>query len=263
VRRALHGVDVLHHLAAKVEPFGDPRLYFESNVLVTKRLLQAARHTGVGGVVYCSSASVVFNGSPIRGGTEVLPRRPLRYAPYARSKAMAEELIEAHAVSSKISSTILRPHLIWGPGDRHLLPGLQRVARVLRFVPCPGGSAAIVDPTHVNDVARAHVLATKEVGTRSVLGSRTYFVTGPDRIAAGRAIERLFAVQLSRHIPTVSMPTRLLESVALLAETASRSSNYRLQADLCRFTVRSLSVDQWFDGAAAERDLGYVGRIGL
>ena len=107
--------------------------------------------------MFTSSPSVVFGGHDIAGGDESLPY-PRRYlAHYPRTKAEAERLVLA-ANGPDLATVALRPHLVWGPGDNHLIPRLLARARSgrLRIV---GDGTNRVDVTYVDNAAAAHLLA--------------------------------------------------------------------------------------------------------
>jgi len=121
--------DRIAHIAAMANvrySLKQPALYFDVNLRGTHNLLEAARQHGVSHFIFASTSSVY-------GRTDKIPfvetdptDRPL--APYPASKARAEQLVLA-ANSAQLRTTALRPHLIWGPGDPHILPRLVSKVR--------------------------------------------------------------------------------------------------------------------------------------
>jgi nucleoside-diphosphate-sugar epimerase len=151
--RAVAGCDLVIHAAAKAGVWGDEAAYHRANVLATQAILGACRRQGVGRLVFTSSPSVVAGGAPLRGADESTPY-PARYlAPYPRTKAIAERAVRA-AHGATLRTVSLRPHLILGPGDPHLVPRLIERARKgrLRLL---GDGRNLVDVTYVEDAARA------------------------------------------------------------------------------------------------------------
>src|SRR5262245_54910957 len=121
VRRAAQGCDVVFHVAAKAGLAGRFADYHAANVLGTQNVLAACRACGVRALVFTSSPSVVFDGTDMEGVDESAPY-PLHYhAHYPATKAQAERLVLA-ANGPELATVALRPHLIWGPGDNHLVP---------------------------------------------------------------------------------------------------------------------------------------------
>ncbi|MDP4693366.1 MAG: NAD-dependent epimerase/dehydratase family protein, partial [Opitutales bacterium] len=121
VEAACAGVAAVFHVAAKAGVWGSWDRFFRPNVMGTRNVVAACRKQGVGRLVYTSTPSVVFNGQPISGEGEEMPYGRNWLCHYAHTKALAEE--EALAASSDVLRIVaLRPHLVFGPGDPHLLP---------------------------------------------------------------------------------------------------------------------------------------------
>ncbi len=136
---ALAGVDLVIHLAALAHQFGSQAETRESefrrvNTLGTARLAEAALRAGVSRLVMVSSIAAVgpFRGAPL---TEASPCTP--DTPYGRSKLEAEQEIQRILASGPTDWCILRPPLVYGPGN----PG--NMARLLslidRRMPLPVG----------------------------------------------------------------------------------------------------------------------------
>ena len=121
VSKACAGVDAVFHVAARAGVWGNYEAFYRPNVLGSRAVVDACREHGVRYMVYTSTPSVVFNGQPISGGDESMPYGCNWLCHYAKTKAQAEaEVLAAHSDALKVVA--LRPHLIFGPGDPHLLP---------------------------------------------------------------------------------------------------------------------------------------------
>ncbi len=120
VRRAAEGCDIIFHVAAKAGVWGPFADYYRANVEGTRNVISACRALGIHRLVYTSSPSVVFNGRDMEGVDESAPYPAHHEAPYAATKAEAERLVLAANVPD-LAVVALRPHLIWGPGDNHLV----------------------------------------------------------------------------------------------------------------------------------------------
>ena len=157
VRLACVGMDAVFHVAAKAGIWGSRDSYFKINVIGTRNVLEACRTNGVQYLVYTSTPSVVFNGKSFLGADESLPYGKNWLCPYAETKAIAEkEVLKAQSESIKVCA--LRPHLIFGPRDTHLLPRVMDavLARRLKII---GIGDNRVDVTYVEDAALAHINA--------------------------------------------------------------------------------------------------------
>ena len=118
--KQFEGIECIFHTAAKAGIDGKYNDYYTANYLGTKNILNLAKDIGVKYFIYTSSPSVVFSGKPISGGNEKLSYVSNRVSPYSHTKALAEEAV-LHANNNNLLSTLLRPHLIWGENDPHLL----------------------------------------------------------------------------------------------------------------------------------------------
>jgi nucleoside-diphosphate-sugar epimerase len=75
---------------------------------------------------------------------------------YGVSKVRAGEAVQ-RAVASGLDATILRPCIVYGPGDRYFLPQAINAMR-LPVVPLPNGGRHVVDVVHAADLATAHLV---------------------------------------------------------------------------------------------------------
>jgi hypothetical protein len=124
VRSAVAGHDAVLHVAALSGVWGPREAYERANVLATRNVLEACRDAGVRRLVHTSSPSVVFDGRDHvdEAGPLPYPRRYLCH--YPRTKALAERMVLQASGRDGLFACALRPHLIIGPRDPHLLPRL-------------------------------------------------------------------------------------------------------------------------------------------
>ncbi len=129
VVRAVEGCDIVFHVAAKAGVWGPYEEFYRANVLGTRNVIEACRQHGIRRLVYTSSPSVVFDGTDMEGVDESVPYPEHFEAFYPQTKAEAEQLV-LQANDDTLATVALRPHLIWGPEDNHLVPRiLERGAR--------------------------------------------------------------------------------------------------------------------------------------
>ncbi|MEO8219576.1 MAG: NAD-dependent epimerase/dehydratase family protein, partial [Specibacter sp.] len=155
--RAVHGVDAIVHLAAKVSFTGAWDEFVATNIVGTRQLIAAARHAGVRDFVFVSSPSVAHLGASIVGSGAGAASPDFARGHYARSKAAAEELALAED-SPALRVTAIRPHIVWGPGDTQLVERVVERARAGRL-PLLDGGRALIDTTYVDNAAAALVAA--------------------------------------------------------------------------------------------------------
>src|SRR5579884_1183903 len=131
--RACQGVSDLYHAAALVGD-GPETALRETNVEGTRHLLRAARASGVARIAFTSSVSVYGDG--LRPGVaEDAPLAP--QSAYGLSKVEAEEAVREIARDG-VHAVILRPCIVYGPGDRYFTPQLLSAVR-FPVLPLPDG----------------------------------------------------------------------------------------------------------------------------
>lgn len=257
---AFAGCDIVFHVAAKAGVWGAYTEYYRANVLGTTNVIAACRHHGIDKLVYTSSPSVVFGTEPIEGGDETLPYPQHFDAPYPETKAIAEQQVLA-ANDSSLTTVALRPHLIWGPGDNHLVPRIieRGRKRQLRRI---GRQDNLVDCVYIDNAADAHVLAGEKLGSGADIGGRTYFISQGDPLPLWDMVNAILAcadvAPIERHIPT-----KAAYAIGWLLEKIYTISGIRTEPRITPFVARELSCAHWFDISAAQRDLGYQPHISI
>lgn len=258
VRAACAGIGTVFHVAAKVGVWGRPDDFFRSNVLGTRALLDGCRAHGVARFVHTSTPSVVYNGRALAGVDEALPLTTACPSPYPLTKAIAErEVLGAN--SPALRTVALRPHLIWGVGDPHLVPRVLARARAgrLRLV---GDGRNRVDMVHVENAVDAHLLAERALAGPAA--GRAYFITNGEPVVLWDWINDLLAALGEPRI-TRRLSLGGARAVGVVCEAAWRLLPLRGEPPMTRFVAAELAKDHWFDLTAARRDLGYAPRISM
>jgi nucleoside-diphosphate-sugar epimerase len=260
VSAAVQGCDAVFHVAARPGIWGGYAEYHRTNVTGTGNVIAACRRHAVQRLVYTSSPSVVFDGRDMEGVDESVPYPAHYEAHYPRTKALAEQAVLA-ANDAELATVSLRPHLIWGPGDSHLLPRLVARARAgqLRRI---GSRPNLIDTIHVDNAAEAHLLAAERLRPGSVIAGKVYFISQGEPMPMWDMVNRLLH---AAGAPPVAgaVPVWLAMWLARGFEAAHRLMNNPDEPRLTRFVVRELSTAHWFDITAARRDLGYAPRISI
>ncbi len=256
LRRAATGCDIVFHVAAKAGVWGDETSYFRPNVIGTQNVIDACRDTGVSRLVYTSSPSVVFTGHDMEGVDESVPYAARYHAPYPRTKALAEQMVLA-ANDSNFSTVALRPHLIWGPRDNHLVPRIIARAKSLRRI---GPRDPLVDCTYIDNAADAHLLAAERLVPGSPVAGKAYFISNGEPRGLWTLVNGILA---AAKLPPVTrrIPKPIALAVASLMEATYRTLRIQSEPRLTRFLVEELTVSHYFDISAARRDFGYEPKI--
>lgn len=255
LREAVAGMDAVFHVAAKAGVWGDEQAYVDTNVVGTRNVIQACEVAKVRRLVYTSTPSVVFNGAAFRGADERLPYGRNWLCDYARTKAIAEQMVlDAHD-DKGLRTVAIRPHLIWGVGDPHIVPRLlDRAAKGrLRII---GDGVNRVDITHVANAAHAHLLALDALD-RGTCGGKAYFVSQGEPVVLWHWIDELVR---GVGLPGVEkrIPLKTAYTLGAVLEGAWSLFGLRGEPPMTRFVAVELAKDHWFDISAARRDLGYA-----
>ncbi len=277
LNRAFQNVDVVFHTAAKAGIWGRREDFFSINSRGTANVIQACLLNHVEKLVHTSTPSVVFNGQDIIDGDETLPHADRFLASYPASKSMAErmvldangwefviektnpeqaDIIQRHASTVRqLATCALRPHLIWGPGDPHLVPRLLRQARNGKLK-CVGAGANLVSLTYIDHAAEAHIQAAEQLTPDSAVGGQAYFINDPEPVRLWEWINNLLT-QLN--IPTVEKKLSFPLAYAvgggleLLYTLAPRLG----EPPMTRFVAEQLAKTHTFSVAKARRDFHY------
>jgi len=260
VGQACAGCDVVFHVAAKAGIWGAYRGYHEANVVGTRNILAACRQHGVGRLIYTSSPSVIFDGRSMAGVDESVRYPARHHSHYGATKALAEKAVLA-ANDATLRTVALRPHLIWGPRDNHIIPRLLRQARAgtLRRV---GDGSNLVDTTYVDDAARAHLLAADALDHNPLAAGRPFFISQGEPTPLWELIDRILA---AAGLPPVAraVPTPVAWTAGAILEAVYTLLRLEGEPRMTRFVAHELSTTHWFDITAARRELGYEPAISI
>ena len=260
VRAACADRDVVMHVAGKPGVWGSIESFYQPNVRGTDHVLAACKDRGVGRLVYTSSPSVVFDGRDVEGGDESLPYPRRHKSHYGATKALAEKHVLA-ANSEGLRTVALRPHLVWGPRDNHLVPRLVALAKAGRLRRIGAGRNR-VDSTYIDNAADAHVLAADALETNPAAAGRAYFVSNGEPIPVWELIDRILAAAGLEPVRRSISPTAARAIGGMLEFTHWL---FRIQREprMTRFVAGELSTSHWFNIAAARRELGYEPRVSI
>jgi nucleoside-diphosphate-sugar epimerase len=266
--KACTEVECVFHCAALPGVGMDRDAYDSINRMGTELLLANARRCRVRRFVYTSSPSVAFAGADQNAVDESAPYdfawMEANRAYYSSTKAWAEQAVLA-ANSGEMGTCSLRPHLIWGPGDTHLIPRLLARARAgrLRRV---GDGANLVDITYVENAADAHLQAADALGRESPYtgpsspAGKVYFVSQGEPVSCWAWINEILALA---DLPPVSksISGNSAHRLGTGCEMLYRSLGLSAEPPMTRFLAAQLSTSHWFDISATRRDLGYQPRV--
>lgn len=254
LKKSFKGFDTVFHVAAKAGIWGRRREYEDVNVDGTANVIEACLVNGIDTLVYTSTPSVVFNRQDLAGVDETMPYADRFLCHYAATKADAEQLV-LNVDLSELKACALRPHLIWGPGDPHLIPRLLDRGRrgLLKQV---GDGQNLVDISYIDNVVEAHLLAAENLKNVATAAGQAYFISQGEPVNLWDWINTLFrrfgvpVVEKKVGFKTAYLAGALLEGVySCLAR--------RDEPRMTRFLAEQLAKSHWFSIDKAVRDLKY------
>ena len=259
-KRAFEGADVVFHVAARAGVWGPREAYEASNIAATANAIATCRDLGVKKLVYTSSPSVCFDGEDhVMAGSD-LPRATEFLAHYPETKARAEKLV-LDANDDTFATCALRPHLIFGPRDPHILPRLIDRARKgrLRIV---GEGENEVSVTYVENAAWAHVCAARTLAPGAPHAGKAYFIAQEEPVKLWPWINDLLA---RLGVPPVEK--RVSEGTARRAGAVLEGvwKVLRLPGEppMTRCVAAQLSRSHSYTMQPAREDFGYEERVSM
>ena len=241
------------HVAAKAGIWGSHDSYFNVNVIGTRNVLKACKANGVQYLVHTSTPSVVFNGKSFFGADESLPYGKNWLCHYAETKAIAEkEVLEAQSESLKVCA--LRPHLIFGPRDPHLLPRIIDAVKAKRLKIIGNGDNR-VDVTYVEDAAMVHVNALDALIEGRACG-KAYFISQDEPIILWSWLNQIL-IELNIDPLTRRVPLKVAFFLAAILEAFWKLFAIKGDPPITRFAAVELAKDHYFNISRSKQDLAY------
>ena len=246
----VEGNDIVIHCAAEAGEWAPPGRYYETNVLGTKRLLDAARVAGVSRFVHISTDSVLLAGVPLRDVNESFHLPETTPYDYAATKAEGELTVIAANDPPIFETVAIRPCLVWGPGDTTILPEIEEMVAKAQFLWLSGGRQTI-STTNIENLTSGIRLAM----TRPCAGE-VFYITDEEPVQM-RTFLRGYLLANGVDLPNRSVPASVAAVTARVIEGFWRRFRPDQKPPLTRLAVELLSLDHYIRTDKARRLLGY------
>ncbi|MHC4997246.1 MAG: NAD-dependent epimerase/dehydratase family protein [Planctomycetota bacterium] len=245
--------DAVFHVAAKAGIWGSPDDYHRSNVVATQNLLEACRNHGVRYFIYTSTPSVTFDGHDHHNAGPDLPYATNFVSDYARTKCVAEKAVLS---STHLRTLALRPHLIWGPGDPHIFPGVIRRQMQGKLAQV-GDGTNVIDLTYVDNAAASHIKALDALMQNVPISGKAFFISDGEPVQMWPFINELFS---ALDLPPV---TKKVSAGVAYAAGGALEKIYRLfgktdDPAMTRFAALQATTSHYYDMAPARTAFGYA-----
>lgn len=253
IDRALHEIQAVFHVAALAGVWGKKEDFFSINYEGTKNIVKAAKKRGIAKLIYTSTPSVVFGDHALCGLDEAAPYPENFYTFYAHSKRLAEEFVlKSH--DQHFLTCAIRPHLIWGKGDPHILPRLKErsLKGKLRII---GDGTNLVDVTHVKNAAHAHLLAFEKI-TSDKINGQAYFIGQEKPVNCWDFINQMLS-QAGAPVVTKKISYKAAFAVGFLFEKIYTALRIYTDPPMTRFVALQLSHSHYYSHEKAKKELGY------
>jgi nucleoside-diphosphate-sugar epimerase len=253
VQQAVDGAATIYHLAGHLyHPSIPAELYRQVHVEGTRTLLKACqRQTQLQRIVHVSTTGVhgVTGEKPAAENAPFAPSNP-----YEATKLEGELLaLQAHQEQG-LPVSIVRPGLVYGPNDLHLLGFFASIKKGL-FRVIDGGKA-LLHPIYIDDLVASLLLCSERPGA---LG-RSYNIAG-ERPVTVRELAKAIAHALDRELPEGSIPLWLANLASDIFRLVPGFQGER--APLTRSRVRFLTTSRVYDCGRAESELGFKAKTDL
>ncbi len=253
VQQAVDGATAIYHLAGRLyHPSTPTELYRQTHVEGTRILLKACQgQTQLRRIVHVSTTGVhgVTGETP---ATEDAPFAPTN--PYEATKLEGELLALQTYQEQGLPVTVVRPGLVYGPGDLHLLGFFASIRKGLFRVIDHG--KALLHPVYIDDLLAALLLCAE----RPQAVGRSYNIAG-ERPVIVRELATAIAHALGRERPPGSIPLWLANLASDIFTVMPGMKGEH--APLTRSRVKFLTNSRIYDISRARSELGYAPAVGL
>lgn len=260
IKKALDGVDVVFHVASKIGMWGDYQDFYRTNVQGTKNIVELMQELKIKYLIYTSTPSVVFDRGDIINGNEDLPYPQKHLNFYGETKRLAENAV-LNAHGKELITAAIRPHLIFGPGDKQLIPRVIK-AHTDGRLKIIGNGENLVDVSYIDNVVDAHLdLFRQMIHDPSKVNGKAYFIGQNEPVKLWDFTNTIMTgIGLSKVEKKV--PLSLAYFIGALLEGFFKILGIKkIDPPMTRFVALQLGKSHYFSHQRAFEDFGHLPKI--
>lgn len=242
--------EVIIHSAAFVKEWGTRAEFWETTVEGTKQLLEIAKQSQVKRFIHISTEALLFTGQDLENIDETYPYPEKSKFLYSESKLAAEKLALSFNQPEQFEVSVIRPRLVWGPGDLTILPNLVEKIKSNNFMWVNQGSN-LTSSTHIYNLVEGIRLLLENWKAGEV-----YFIIDKETSTYREFLTQYVKTQnIDPGKKNISKP--LVRTAAGLVEFIWKTFGLKSDPPITRFTAYMLSSTFVLSHEKATRDLGY------
>lgn len=259
VSEACREQDSVFHAGALPGIWGTKKDFFQTNVDGTRHVIEGCLKSGVRKLVFTSSPSVIYNQTDMENVDESAPYPSHFLSDYPKTKALAEQKVMAANGRQGLLTVALRPHLIWGPGDPHLIPRIIDRAKKGQLIRVGEGTNR-VDIIYIDNAVEGHIRAWQGLEPGSSVAGKCYFLSDGEPVVLWDWINQLLT-SLGINPVTKSISYGTAKNLGWLLEGVYRVFGLAGEPRMTRFLAGQLATSHYFDISRARRDFNYEVRV--
>jgi nucleoside-diphosphate-sugar epimerase len=259
VSNACREQDSVFHAGALPGIWGRRKDFYQTNVEGTRHVIKGCLEHGIQKLIFTSSPSVIYNQTDMENVDETAPYPSHYLSDYPKTKALAEQSVVAANGQQGLMTVSLRPHLIWGPGDPHLVPRIIERAKKGQLVRVGQGTNR-VDIIYIDNAVEGHIRAWQELEPGSPVAGQCYFLSDGRPVVLWEWINQLL-VSLGISPVTKSISYSMARKLGWILEGVYRVFGIAGEPRMTRFLAGQLATSHYFDISRARRDFNYEVRV--
>lgn len=249
---SLKGVDVVFHLASAHLEVSKPLSYFESiNVYAARTLVELAAAAGVKRIVHCSTVGVYGPLAKLPADEDTACRPEIDYE---ITKLKGEMAVREAAMRENISTVILRPAWVYGPGCPRTLK-LFRAIRKKKFA-MVGDGQNFRHPIYIDDM----MMAFEKAASKPESNVEIYIVAAGKAVHLDELINEIISV-LDLDFRPKRIPLALMTPVCIVVEGICKI--LKIEPPFSTRSLKFFTESSAFDTSKVKVDLDFQPKVSL